>query len=690
MAQLKHPPIREWRFWSTQLMVLGVVALHAVVDVGQDRGVWGVPSFVVIPLLLVPVIYGAMSYGLVGALGPALVGAVLLAPTELWLAHSPAQLWAGWGNIAAVVCFALILGDRFELTRSTIVEHTQRRVRVREERRFQLAFDNNLSAMALVNDQGAFERVNRAMCDLVGYDEADLLSMRLSELTHPDEAVLDSLDFSVPTSPGREVTRLICRDGRTISAEVVATRVSDELEDDGASVVSIRDLTEERTLTARLVDLALHDALTGLANRSLLRDRMAQASARVSRDGGRVVLYLIDLDNFKDVNDTLGHAAGDELLIGVANRLRETTREVDTICRLGGDEFIVLVMGATDDDPIVMAERLLGLFVEPFDVTGQSVIQGASIGVVFCAAPSASNCDDLVRDADIALYEAKRRGRGQIVVYSPVMSTTSNERFQLGQELALAAERDQLDMYFQPIVELATGRVAAFEALMRWRHPERGFVPPDLFIPIAEQSELIVQLGAFALERATRAAAQWQRDGRAWQVGVNLSVRQMGDATLLATIDSSLEAAALAATSLVVEITEGIAIADVDAAIATIDQLRQRGIAIVLDDFGTGYSSLAYLARLRPSTIKIDRSFVSAATVNQTDRNVLSAVVTLCRQLRMLVLAEGVETSEELELLVGLGVDLAQGFLFSPAVPASEVPAVVARIEGSLMVNDRV
>ena len=670
-------------------MVLGVVALHAVVDVGQDRGVWGVPSFVVIPLLLVPVIYGAMSYGLVGALGPALAGAVLLAPSELWLAHSRAELWAGWGNIAAVVSFAIVLGDRFELTRSTIVEHTQRGARAREERRFQLAFDNNLSAMAMVNDRGAFERVNRALCDLVGYDATDLLSMRLAELTHPDEGPVDSLDFSAPTAPGREVTRLVCRDGRTITAEVATTRVSDEFDVNGASVVSIRDLTEERTLTARLADLALHDALTGLANRSLLRDRMAQASARVSRDGGRVVLYLIDLDNFKDVNDTLGHAAGDELLVGVANRLREATRGVDTICRLGGDEFIVLATGVSDDDAMAMADRLLELFGDPFAVAGQSVIQGASIGVVFCTAPSAPHCDDLVRDADIALYEAKRRGRGQVVVYSPVMSTTSNERFQLGQELALAAGRDQLDMYFQPIVALATGRVAGFEALMRWRHPERGFVPPDLFIPIAEQNDLIVQLGAFALERATSAAAQWSRDGRTWQVGVNLSARQMGDATLLSSIDLALANAGLSASSLVVEITEGIAIADVDAAIATIDRLRQRGIAIVLDDFGTGYSSLAYLARLRPSTIKIDRSFVNSATANQIDRNVLSAVVTLCRQLGMLVLAEGVETDEELELLRGLGVDLAQGFLFSPAVPAGEVPTVVARIEESLA-TDRV
>ena len=669
-------------------MVLGVVALHAVVDVGQDRAVWGVPSFVVIPLLLVPVIYGAMSYGLVGALGPALTGAVLLAPSELWLAHSRAELWAGWGNIAAVVSFALVLGDRFELTRSTIVEHAQGSARAREERRFQLSFDNNLSAMAMVNDRGTFERVNRAMCDLVGYDATDLLSMRLAELTHSSNAALDPPGFSVPTAPGREVTRLICRDGRTITVEVAATRVSDEFDVDGATVISIRDLTEERTLTARLADLALHDALTGLANRSLLRDRMAQASARVSRDGGRVVLYLIDLDNFKGVNDTLGHSAGDELLVGAANRLREATREVDTICRLGGDEFIVLATGVSDDDAMAMSDRLLGLFGEPFEVAGQSVIQGASIGVVFCTASSTPRCDDLVRDADIALYEAKRRGRGQVVVYSPVMSTTSNERFQLGQELAIAVARDQLDMYFQPVVELASGRVAGFESLMRWRHPERGFVPPDLFIPIAEQSELIVQLGVFALERACAVAAGWHRDGRTWQVGVNLSARQMGDATLLTSIDHALATSGLPASNLVVEITEGIAIADLAAAIATLDRLRQRGIAIVLDDFGTGYSSLAYLARLRPSMIKIDRSFVNSATANLIDRNVLSAVVTLCRQLGMLVLAEGVETNEELELLVELGVDLVQGFLFSPAVPASEIPAVVARIEGSLLQGD--
>lgn len=447
LKRLKHPPLREWRFWSTQLMVVAVVVVHAVVDLGQDHSDWGIPSFVVIPLLLIPVIFGALNYGLVGALGPALTGAILLAPTELWLTHTRVELWAGWSNIAAVVSFAVILGDRFENARNSIVESTRRRTRALEQQRFQKAFDNNLSAMAMVSDAGAFQRVNRAMCDLVGYEPNVLLSMHLTDVTQPGDFPLGEPESTPAMPEGSETAELIRRDGRTITAELCVTRVSDDHDVDGVSVISIRDVTEERTLTARLTELALHDALTGLANRSLLRDRMTQARARANRDGGQFVLYLLDLDNFKGVNDTLGHSAGDELLVSVAERLRATTREVDTIGRLGGDEFVVLATGLSNEDAMALADRILGLFAEPFRISDQSIAQGVSIGVVFCGQSSGTACDDMVRDADIALYEAKRRGRGQIVVYSPVMSATSSERFQLGQELALAAARDQLAMH---------------------------------------------------------------------------------------------------------------------------------------------------------------------------------------------------------------------------------------------------
>jgi diguanylate cyclase (GGDEF)-like protein/PAS domain S-box-containing protein len=684
---LLHPPLREARFWSTQLMVVAVVLIHLGVDALQDRGVWGVPSFVTIPLLLVPVVYGALSYGLVGALGPALTGILALAPIEPYFGHTTVELWGGWSNLAFVAVIAVLLGDRFEVTRGVLVERTSRDVSERAERRFRLAFDNNLSAMAVVDVGGRFEQVNQAMGDLLGYSMRELAGMTLDAVTHPGDVsvvVHESDHLSARAlSQGRQIKRFVRSDSRAITAELSESVMNDELGGESFSVVSLRDITEERMLTARLADLALHDSLTGLANRSLLRDRMAQAHARAVRDGGRVALCLLDLDNFKGVNDTLGHPAGDELLIAVAGRLRAVARGVDTVGRLGGDEFVLLAGGVDDDGARAIATRIMDAFAVTFRIEGQDVVQSVSVGVASCGASPATDCEDLIRNADIALYEAKRRGRDQVVVYTPTMSSQSSENFQLGQELSLALSRQQIVMHFQPIVDLRTREVVALEALMRWQHPTRGLVPPDVFIPLAEQSDLIIQLGARALEHATCAAAAWRAKGAPWQVGVNLSARQMNDPGLISLIESALEHAGLAPEHLVVEITEGIAIADIDAAISTLDRLRQLGVAVVLDDFGTGYSSLAYLARLRPSTIKIDRSFVHAATANATDRNVLTAVVTLCRQLGMIVLAEGVETISELGLLEDLGVDLAQGYLFSAPVPVSEVASVNRRIRSS-------
>ncbi len=685
LGGLARPPLKELRFWSTQIMVGAVVLLHGIVDIGQDRGVWGIPSFVVISLLVVPVIYGAMSYGLVGALGPALTGTLLIAPTELWMPHSNLELWGGWSNIVVVFVVAIVLGERFEFTRRSLIDHARRDEREREQRRFRLAFDNNLSAMAVLDGAGRLEQANQALCDLLGYSPRELIGMRLAEVTHPGDvaeplAQSGTLAHLVPQ--GRAITRFVRRDSRAITAEVSEAVVSDERDAETLSVISIRDVTEERLLTARLADLALHDSLTGLANRSLLRDRMAQARARSERDGGRAVLFLLDLDHFKGVNDTLGHGAGDQLLVGVAKRLRNVCREVDTVSRLGGDEFVVLANDVGDDDALAVADRLLGAFERPFDVDGHEILQGASIGVVFCSAAEA-DCDELLRNADIALYEAKRRGRGQVALFDPTMGSESVEHFHLSQDLAVAASRGQIAMHYQPIIELASGRVTAFEALMRWSHPERGAVPPDVFIPLAEQSDLIIQLGTLALVQASADAASWARQGQPWQVGVNLSARQMNHPDLLAQVDAALSESGLPAKRLVIEITEGIAVADIDAAIRTLDSLRRRGISVALDDFGTGYSSLAYLARLHPSTIKIDRAFIHAASQNSSDRNLLAAMVTLCRQLGMVVLAEGVETRGELNLLLELGVDLAQGFLFSAAVPAHEVATTVRRVEAT-------
>ncbi len=684
VRDLARPPWDEPRFWWTQALVVVVVVAHALVDAGQDHGLWGVPSFVVIPLLLVPVLYGGLSFGLVGALGPALLGVVLLAPSEIWLSHTPLELWGGWSDLVMVVITALVLGDRFEVARVALVQRTAVAARAREESRFRAAFDDNMAAMAVVGPDGRIQRANAALGALLGYATSDLVARDLATLRHHDDEDV-AHERAVRLTNGdqtrqRAITRFVRRDGQVITTEASTSAARD---DAGRpfTVVSLRDITEERSLTARLADLALHDSLTGLANRALLRDRLAQDAARVQRDGGLVALLLIDLDNFKEVNDTLGHQAGDELLVAVAQRLRAVTRDTDTVARLGGDEFVYLACVANADQLDTISTRVLDLFAMPFDVAGQPVVQHASVGVATCTATRERGCEDLIRDADVALYEAKRAGRHRVATFTPQMSSRTAGQFQLTQDLSRAIDNDEIVMLYQPVVELSTRRVVGVESLMRWRHPARGLVAPDAFIPLAERSDLILQLGAAALHQATTAAAPWAHREPGRRIGVNLSPRQVHDSRLFDTIDRALDESGLAPHQLTIEVTETVALADVEAAVIVLDHLRHRGISIALDDFGTGYSSLSYLARLHPSIIKIDRSFIRSATSSRQDRDLLAAMVTLCRELDMTVVAEGVESPVDLELVVELGADLAQGFLFSPAVEWSDLDTTCRSLE---------
>ncbi|MGC8509994.1 MAG: putative bifunctional diguanylate cyclase/phosphodiesterase, partial [Acidimicrobiales bacterium] len=683
VRELAHPPWDESRFWWTQALVVVVVLAHALVDAGQDHGLWGVPSFVVVPLLLVPVLYGGLSFGLVGALGPALLGVVLLAPSEIWLSHTPLELWGGWSDLVMVVVTALVLGDRFEVTRVALVQRTADAARAREESRFRAAFDDNMAAMAVIGTDGRIQRANAALGDLVGYATSDLVGRDLATLRHHDDedaAHERAIRLTDDLTQQRDVMRFVRRDGHVITTEASTSAARDDA-GRAFAVVSLRDITEERSLTARLADLALHDSLTGLANRALLRDRLAQGAARAQRDGGLVALLLVDLDNFKEVNDTLGHQAGDDLLVAVAQRLRAVTRSSDTVARLGGDEFVYLASAPNDDELTSVGARLLDLFTAPFIIADQLVVQHASIGVATCATARGRDCEDLIRDADVALYEAKRAGRHQIATFTPQMSSRTAGQFQLTQDLTRAIENDEIVMLYQPIVDLRTRTVVGVESLMRWRHPTRGLVAPDAFIPLAERSDLIVQLGEAALRQATAVAAPWVRQAPSRRVGVNLSPRQVHDPRLFDTIDRALDESGLAPHQLAIEVTETVALADVEAAVIVLDHLRHRGISIALDDFGTGYSSLSYLARLHPSIIKIDRSFIRSATCSRQDRDLLAAMVTLCRELDMTVVAEGVESPLELELVVELGADLVQGFLFSPAVEWSDLDATCRSLD---------
>ena len=523
--------------------------------------------------------------------------------------------------------------------------------------------------------------VNDAFCSMVGRTREELLAGDSSLFTHPEDlGVTESVQqrlLAGDVERVRYIKRYLRPDGRVIVVEISKSTARDEHGDILYFVNSERDITDELELADQLAHQALHDPLTGLANRALFDDRLAQAFERVDRYGGVGAVLLIDLDDFKGINDTRGHITGDELLSAVAGRMQSVTRASDTLCRFGGDEFLYLAEGLSSDDEVQqVATRLLGVFDEAFAMSGTVVEQRASIGVVTFDGGRVDR-ETLVRDADVALYEAKREGKNRYVFFTPTMHHRAASHFELARELRHALAADELAMHYQPIIELSTLTVVGFEALMRWRHPERGLVSPSVFIPLAEESGLIVELGVFALREAIVTAATWASDGP--YLTVNLSARQFHDPDLVAAIERELKSSGFAPDRLIIEVTESATLSDVAETLGVIERLTRLGIGIALDDFGTGYSSLHYLTLVHPRIIKIDQSFVSPTHDDLRTRTLLETIVTLGRKLDIEVLAEGIETDEQLAHLRRLGCDLGQGFLFSPAVGTSEVAALAER-----------
>ena len=556
------------------------------------------------------------------------------------------------------------------------------------EERFRMAFQGNMAPMGFTAANDKILDVNEAFCELVGYSREEIIGSDSTLFTHPDdigiseETVRRALEGD--SKPSRYVKRYVRKDGRVIVVEVSRAPARDRDGNVLYFVISERDITEERELMAQLSTQALHDPLTDLANRTLFDDRLAQAHARVARRGDLGAVFLLDLDDFKGVNDAYGHVVGDELLHAIAHRLQHVTRASDTLCRFGGDEFLYLAEELSDDhEAELMAERMLRALEEPFDLAGSSFVQRASMGVVTWDA-SSPDTSEIVQHADVALYEAKRLGRGRYVLFTPDMQRQALSRFTLIQELSQASRGDELSMYYQPIIDLATNQVAGFEALMRWRHETHGFVSPDVFIPLAEESNLIIDLGAFAIREAVAAAASWISAvglEAAPRVTVNLSARQFHSPTLIPTLEAELGRHNLPVDRLILEITESAALGDVTETLNVIAQLDQLGVRIALDDFGTGFSSLSYLVQLHPRIIKIDQSFVRPAATSPESDAVLELIFLLGQKLGVITLAEGVETSEQLARIRSFGCQYGQGFLWSPAVPLDEVATVCEKLQ---------
>ncbi|KAA5610421.1 bifunctional diguanylate cyclase/phosphodiesterase [Rhodovastum atsumiense] len=437
------------------------------------------------------------------------------------------------------------------------------------------------------------------------------------------------------------------------------------------------DVTERREAEAHIAHLAHHDILTGLPNRGLFRERLDRALARARRGRGCAV-QLIDLDRFKEVNDTLGHPVGDALLRAVTERLRAVLRETDTLARLGGDEFAVIETDVDlPQDATALARRIIEAIGQPFEVDGHQVCIGASVGIA--VAPSDGlEPDALIKGADMALYRAKADGRGCWRFFEPEMDARMQLRRALEMDLRRAVAAREFEVFYQPIVDVRSRQVSGLEALLRWRHPERGLVPPDSFIPLAEEIGLIVPLGEWVMHRACAEATTWPGTPK---VAVNLSPAQFGHRGLVGAVASALAETGLDPARLELEITETVMLQDTQATMATLQQLKGLGVRIAMDDFGTGYSSLSYLQRFPFDKVKIDRAFTRDLERSRQSNAIVRAVTGLCTGLDMTTTAEGVETEGQFQVLLHEGCGEAQGYLFSKPLPAGEIPALLQRLE---------
>ena len=445
-------------------------------------------------------------------------------------------------------------------------------------------------------------------------------------------------------------------------------------------------------ITRRLRHDSLHDRLTRLANRTHLEIRLAETYSDLEREGSFAALVMIDLDDFKAVNDSCGHATGDRLLVTVGERLSRQLRPGDSLYRIGGDVFAYLApQSGTTDQVEVLSRRLMRSFADPFVIDGVSIDQRASIGSYLWDDHFVRPGEALVR-ADLALFEAKKTLTGGNFLFTTRLKIAALDRFALVQDLHHAAAAGELAMHFQPIIDLHHGRLVGFEALMRWSHPSRGMVAPDVFIPLAEQSSLINELGDFALDESIRSACAWPAPAghdRAPFVSINLSSNQFQDPGLIDVIGRRLSRYGLDPSRLVLEITEGVALHDIEQTRQLVERLRDMGVRVALDDFGTGYSSLSVLAELKPSIVKVDQSFIRPAVESSENDAVLRSIVALCRQLDMVVLAEGVETSAKHETLRSLECDLGQGYLWSPAMPGDDVATFLTSFESERVTRSR-
>jgi diguanylate cyclase (GGDEF)-like protein/PAS domain S-box-containing protein len=613
--------------------------------------------------------------------------------TALNTRRSSERLLVGLSGLVLIVGLALALSLRQRVRKdfarayaalTAEVEErkaAERAVRASEER-FRSLVQNSSDVISIVDADGGVRYHSESVRRVLGYDPAELVDGDPLSLVHPDDRErVARFVAEAALRPGvtaAETWRMRHRDGTWLHSETVAANLLEDPNVRGL-VLNTRDVSDRKELEAQLVHQAFHDGLTGLANRTLFAERVEHALARSSQ--GELAVLFIDLDDFKHVNDSLGHAAGDQLLIAAARRLQGCLRPTDTAARLGGDEFAVLLERVTDaESAAAVAGRVLDTLHQPFGLNGRTIPIKASLGVA-TGRPGADEVEELLRNADVAMYAAKAGGKDRFELFHPGMHEDMLQRLELEAELRHVADRDQLVLHYQPIVELVSGRITRVEALVRWDHPTKGLLPPPAFIPLAEEQGLIGPIGNWVLLQACLQARRWQDqfpDAPPLSVHVNLSGRQLEEQRLVGEVVQALELSRLAPRLLTLEITESVLVTDIEAMSARLRELKGLGVLLAIDDFGTGYSSLSYLRRFPIDMLKIDKAFVDGIGRGREDTALAHAIVKLSHTLQLHSVAEGIEHAEQAAHLAALGCQDGQGFLFARPLAVGAMTELLA------------
>jgi diguanylate cyclase (GGDEF)-like protein/PAS domain S-box-containing protein len=655
------------------LAVLFPVSWAAAFWLGGGTNV--LPVWFLIPILLAGLRFGPLG-ALIAGLIATLVGGPLLPANTATGTPQAASDWVSRGVLFLII--GEIVTYLFTVVRRTTGGAVQAETKQESELRFRALVQRATDMITVIDAAGCVDYDSPAVERILGWSPETRFGRSAGAFVHPDDRPAAGAAWSAviaePMHPQTVELRLLDSSGSWHWAESTLTNLLDEATVEGI-VINHRVVDERRALQDELKHRAWHDSLTGLANRGLLRDRVDESSPAVHPDDSQTSVLFIDLDDFKTVNDGLGHDAGDRLLVEVSERLLRCVGAKDMVARLGGDEFAVLV-AASPDGPAAgssVAQRIINAMQEPFDVGGHQIHVSTSIGVATCG-PGSADADSVLMQADIAMYHAKANGKNQFVYFTEEMHRGVLHRLAVESWLREALARSQFDVHYQPIVALADQKIEAVEALARWEHPTLGLLTPADFIEIAEETGLIVPLGKIILQHACQQLRRWRDDyGVQMMVSVNLSASQLRDREIVSCVRAALDETGIPPDALMIEVTESALIGDVAAATSVLESLHGLGVTIAIDDFGTGYSSLSHLQRFPVDVIKIDKSFVDGLCGSDEESTLVRSVLAIAAEFGLQVVAEGIQSVDQDAELRRLGCEFGQGYFYAAGMPACEL-----------------